>query len=85
MTATPEDAVDDPKQVTAVTLDDYSFTGVPATLKAGESTIKVVHAWQEPHEMAVVKLSGITIGQVGEMLSGLLLLELSLILCRSSS
>ncbi len=69
--ATPEDAVDDPEQVAAVTLDDYSFTGVQATLKAGESTIKVVHAWQEPHERAVVKLSGITICKVGEMLSSL--------------
>ena len=35
VTAIPEDAVNDPEQVAAVTLYDYSFTGVPVILKAG--------------------------------------------------
>ena len=70
VTAAPEDAVDVPEQVASVTLKVFSFTGVPSKLKAGENTIRVVHAGEEPHEMAVVKLNGITVEQVGEMLSG---------------
>jgi hypothetical protein len=33
VTAAPDDAVEVPAQVASVTLKDFSFTGVPATLK----------------------------------------------------
>lgn len=70
VTAAPDSNPAAPKEDVTVTLNDYAFTGVPATMSAGESTIKVTNAGQEPHEMVLAKLSGVTIEQVGEMLSG---------------
>lgn len=46
-----------------VTLNDYAFTGVPTSLSAGETTIQVINAGTEPHEMALLKLKGVTIGE----------------------
>ncbi len=49
-----------------VTLNDFAFTGAPASLSAGETTIKVVNAGQEPHEMNLLKLKGVTAGELRE-------------------
>ncbi|MDA0771187.1 MAG: hypothetical protein O2821_13355 [Chloroflexi bacterium] len=70
VTAAPETAFAQPKEDATVTLNDYAFTGVPATLSAGEATLKVVNAGQEPHEMVLARLDGVTSGQVAEMLMG---------------
>lgn len=67
--AEPETTAEEPTAVATVTLSDFAFAGVPASLPAGESTLKIVNAGQEPHEMVMVRLNGMTVEQVGELLT----------------
>ncbi len=53
-----------------VTLNDFEFTGAPASLSAGETTIKVVNAGREPHEMGLLKLKGVSFGELKEAMIG---------------
>lgn len=52
-----------------VTLNDFAFTGAPANLSAGETTIKVVNAGREPHEMGLLRLQGVTFGELRDRLT----------------
>ncbi len=61
--AGPSDRPKDPEADVTVNLADFRVTGIPVTLKTGKVTFKVVNTGQEPHEMAVVKLKGVTVEQ----------------------
>ena len=52
-----------------VTLNDFAFTGAPTSLSAGETTIKVVNAGREPHEMGLLKLKGVTFGELRDRMT----------------
>lgn len=59
----------EPAALTTVGLNDFAFTGVPATLSAGRTTLKVTNQGQEPHEMVVLRLEGINAQQALEILT----------------
>ncbi|MCI0790628.1 MAG: hypothetical protein J4O02_02565 [Chloroflexi bacterium] len=68
VTAAPESASIEPEEDATVTLNDFAFVGVPATLPAGVSTLKIVNAGQEDHEMTLLRLDGVTMKQAVERL-----------------
>ena len=64
-------ASDQPSEPSAdveVSLADFAFNGAPSNLDAGETTFKVVNEGQEPHEMAILRLDGITVDAAKEIL-----------------
>jgi hypothetical protein len=67
VTAPPSDRPAEPEALGTVGLDDFAFTGVPATLPEGRTTLKVTNQGQEPHEMTVLRLEGITAQQAVEI------------------
>ena len=67
VTAPPSDRPAEPEAVATVGLNDFAFTGVPTTLPVGKTTLKVTNQGQEPHEMTVLKLEGITAQQALEI------------------
>ncbi len=69
VTAPPSDRPTEPAALAMVGLNDFAFTGVPATLSAGSTTLKVTNQGQEPHEMTVFRLEGINAQQALEILT----------------
>lgn len=60
-----------PEADETIHLIDFAFTGVPATVKAGEQTWAVVNDGPEPHEMSLIKLTGISKADFGAALSAM--------------
>lgn len=69
VTAPPSDRPTEPVALATVGLEDFAFTGVPATLSEGTTTLKVTNQGQEPHEMTVLRLEGINAQQALEILT----------------
>lgn len=74
VTAAAEDQPEEPETDVTISLRDFSFSGVPSSIEAGTVTWEVVNEGQEPHEMAVLELDGVTGAEftagLGAMLSG---------------
>jgi plastocyanin len=45
------------RQELTVTAVEYEFQGVPATLPAGEASIRMENTGEEPHEMSIVRIT----------------------------
>jgi hypothetical protein len=60
-----------PEADVTVHLRDFAFTGVPATVEAGEQVWEVVNDGPEPHEMSLIKLTGISKADFGAALSAM--------------
>ena len=58
----------EPEADAEVALNDFAFTGVPTTLASGNTTFKVTNQGQEPHEMIIFRLKGVSMAQVREVL-----------------
>jgi hypothetical protein len=66
VTAAPEDQPDRPEAAQTVSMTDFAFS--PLTdLDSGVTTVEVVNNGQQIHEMAVVRLKGITTEQLLQM------------------
>jgi len=68
VTAPPARQPDPPVAAGTVDMADFAFATVPA-IAAGQTVLEVTNSGQEPHEMAVVRLKGISASQLHEMLS----------------
>jgi uncharacterized cupredoxin-like copper-binding protein len=69
ITPPPGDRPAQPEALATVGLLDFAFAGVPATLSTGRTTLKVTNQGQEPHELTVLRLEGITAQQAQEILA----------------
>ena len=69
VTQPPSDRPAEPQALAAVGMNDFAFTGVPATLPVGRTTLKVTNQGQEPHEMTLMRLEGINARQALEILA----------------
>ncbi len=69
VTAASKDQPAEPESKATVSLGDFSFSGLPASFSPGKATIKVVNSGKEPHEMAVMRLKGITVEQFKGMMT----------------
>ena len=56
----PDEQPSEPEADVEVALNDFAFTGVPATLTSGNTTFKVTNQGQEPHEMIIFRLKGVS-------------------------
>ncbi len=68
VTAPAGDRPAEPDADATVAMNDFAFTGVPVSLSIGKTTLKVVNQGQEPHEMAIFRLKGVSISQAREIL-----------------
>ena len=66
--AAPDDRPDEPDSAATVNLNDFAFSGFPASFSPGESTIKVTNVGAEPHEMVLARLKGISVEDLREAL-----------------
>ncbi|NUQ11053.1 MAG: hypothetical protein HUU26_01830 [Gemmatimonadaceae bacterium] len=57
-----------PAAAVSINLADFAFSDLPA-FRTGRTTIEVSNGGPEPHEMIVLKLDGITLQQLMEMMS----------------
>ena len=57
-----------PASQATITLVDYGFVNTPS-LKAGKTVIQVTNDGKEPHEMAIVRLKGITAAEFQKIIS----------------
>ena len=69
VTAPSSDRPVEPAAPVTVGLDDFAFTGVPVNLSAGRTTLKVTNQGQEPHEMTVFRLEGVSAQQALEIVT----------------
>lgn len=68
VTAPPARTPSPPDADATVTLLDFAFTA-PATLDKGKVSLEVVNNGQEPHEMSVLRLKGISVAQLQQLLT----------------
>ena len=68
VTAPPARQPDLPVAAGTVDMADFAFATLPP-IAAGQTVVEVTNSGQEPHEMAVVRLNGISASQLLEMLS----------------
>lgn len=72
VTVNPKPGARQPAPPTAsvsVDLVDFAFTGIGATLPAGKTTIAVSNKGQQSHEMSLLRLKGITAGDLRKLLT----------------
>lgn len=69
VTAPPEKRPASPKADRAVELADFSFSGLPASVKAGKATWSVTNKGKEPHEMNILRPKGISVNQLKQALT----------------
>ncbi len=69
VTEAPVEAPDPPETDASVTASDFAFDA-PATLPAGEVAVEFANAGLQPHELTVMRLTGITVDQARELFTG---------------
>ena len=70
VTAAPADQPSPPSVAGTVDLADFAFATFPSEIKVGKTKVGVTNKGQEPHEMTVVRLKGINVTQLLEILGG---------------
>lgn len=69
VTSPPAESPEPPVVAGVVDMADFAFATMPS-IDSGRVTLEVTNSGQEPHEMTVVRLEGVTLEQVLPMLAG---------------
>lgn len=70
VTAAPAEQPSPPSVAGTVDLVDFAFATFPTEIKVGKTEVGVTNKGKEPHEMTVVRLKGISVTQLLEILGG---------------